>query len=205
MVQLSIRTKSFYLKLAQSYIFSLFIFVLNTIIYYRTYWFTFLQIVNIFLSIVCKPKRFLFCMFLFVVKWWEIPLEGCLVMCKWRAIRLLPAQEPVSIVFCEAFHLQENPFQPRTNPLWLSHHQRKKSSCLSWFVNDVKKFPSVLPRYESLFTIPKLNSVSNRRLEGFSFAGKQPLWRTGANKQIAVDFGWLFRLTKDGFWTIISC
>lgn len=131
MVQLSIRTKSFYLKLAQSYIFSLFIFVLNTIIYYRTYWFTFLQIVNIFLSIVCKPKRFLFCMFLFVVKWWEIPLEGSLVMCKWRAIRLLPAQEPVSIVFCEAFHLQENPFHPRTNPLWLSHHERKKKAVVS--------------------------------------------------------------------------
>lgn len=143
MVQLSIRTKSFYLKLAQSYIFFFVYFrakhnhlLQNLLIYF------FLQIVNIFLSIVCKPKRFLFCMFLFVVKWWEIPLEGSLVMCKWRAIRLLPAQEPVSIVFCEAFHLQENPFQPRTNPLWLSHHQRKKKQ-LSQLVRQRREKVSI--------------------------------------------------------------
>lgn len=91
-VQLSIRTKSqthscFSLKLAQSYFFPfLFTFVLKTIIYYKKIIHLFLQIVNIFLSIVRKPKRFLFCMFLFVVKWWEIPLEGSLVAGRWRTV-----------------------------------------------------------------------------------------------------------------------
>lgn len=93
-VQLSIRTKSptlsccFSLKLAQSYsFFSFFVYfraknnhLLQKIIH------LFLQIVNIFLSIVRKPKRFLFCMFLFVVKWWEIPLEGSLVAGRWRTV-----------------------------------------------------------------------------------------------------------------------
>lgn len=94
-VQLSIRTKSpthscFSLKLAQSYSFFFPFFVYfrakNNHLLQKKLSIYFLQIVNIFLSIVRKPKRFLFCMFLFVVKWWEIPLEGSLVAGRWRTV-----------------------------------------------------------------------------------------------------------------------
>lgn len=92
-VQLSIRSKSptlsccFSCETSAIIFFSFFVYfraknnhLLQKIIH------LFLQIVNIFLSIVRKPKRFLFCMFLFVVKWWEIPLEGSLVAGRWRTV-----------------------------------------------------------------------------------------------------------------------
>lgn len=160
-VQLSIRTKSptlsccFSLKLAQSYsFFSFFVYfraennhLLQKIIH------LFLQIVNIFLSIVRKPKRFLFCMFLFVVKWWEIPLEGSLVAGRWRTvIRDFNVQEPRTVVF----RVKPNIWKSFPHPLWLS--PRKVFGCLSWFVVDVKTLPSAFPRCdESHFTILKLD------------------------------------------------
>lgn len=143
----------FSLKLAQSYFFPFVYFRaknnhLLQIIH------LFLQIVNIFLSIVCKPKRFLFCMFLFVVKWWEIPLEGSLVACKWRAIRWLLVQD-LSWLFSVKFNICKV-FLNRGYIPFDYHHE--KLNRLSQLVRQRwETLPSAFPRDESHFTILKLD------------------------------------------------
>lgn len=155
-----------------------------------------MQIVNIFLSIVCKPKRFLFCMFLFVVKWWEIPLEGRLVDCKWRTIRWLLVQEPGSVVSCVKFNIWKSlshiPFD--------YHHERKELGCLSWFVNAGIRF-HLLSRGVLTNLILRSSSWTFDALKAFSFTREQSLWRMNAIKPIVVNtFKWLFLSNREGFF-----
>lgn len=153
-----------------------------------------MQIVNIFLSIVRKPKRFLFCMFLFVVKWWEIPLEGSLVAGRWRTvIRDFNVQEPRTVVF----RVKPNIWKSFPHPLWLS--PRKEFGCLSWFVVDVKTLPSAFQRRDESHILLS-SSWTSTFLKDFPFAREQTLWRLNANKPIVVNiFKRFFLSAGEGF------
>lgn len=155
-----------------------------------------MQIVNIFLSIVCKPKRFLFCMFLFVVKWWEIPLEGSLVACKWRAIRW-PLVQDLSWLFSVKFNICKV-FLNRGYIPFDYHHE--KWNRLSQLVPSTVGNTSIgFPAWRISFYHPQAGPPSDV-LEDFSFAGKQTLQRLNANKPIAVNTcTWYIRSARDGF------
>lgn len=151
-----------------------------------------MQIVNIFLSIVRKPKRFLFCMFLFVVKWWEIPLEGSLVVCKWRA----PFGDFSFRNRCRLFSVWNSTSVKvfPTSPLIITTRVR-----LSQLVRPRwDTLPSAFPqRDESHFTILELDFDV---LKDFSFAREQTLRRLNANKLIVANtFKWFFLSNREGF------
>lgn len=153
-----------------------------------------MQIVNIFLSIVRKPKRFLFCMFLFVVTWWEIPLEGRLVACKWRAIQWLLVQEPGSVVFC----VKLNTWKSLSHIPFDYHHERKEFGCLSWFVSDGTHFHLLSRILANLILLS--SSWTFDVLKDFPFAREQTLRRLNANQPIVVNtFKRFFLSDREGF------
>lgn len=176
MVQLSIRTKSFYLILAQSYIFFF--------VYFRAKHNHLLQ--NLFIYFFCKLLIYFYrqCVSLsvsfFACSYSSLNGEKSLSRAVWSCASGAPFANFPPRNQCRLFSVKHSIckrtlFNREQIPFDYHTTREKKTSCLSWFVNDVKKFPSVLPRYESHCTIPMLDSGSNRRF------GRTPIrWETAA-------------------------